>query len=69
MWSVEVSGRSIVAWNALCQPKSHGDLGIKEVFAWNKCVFSNYLFDLTNNPLGSIWHDWMHKYVLQSEDI
>lgn len=58
-----------MAWNVIFQPKSHGDLGIKEVLAWNKCVFSNYLFELSNRPLGSIWHEWIHKYVLQREDI
>lgn len=70
LWGGEATGRKgIVAWSNICQPKAQGGLGIKEVLSWNKSIICNYIFDLIIRPSGSIWHTWIHTYVLKGNDI
>ena len=70
LWSGGLTGRkSTVAWASLCQPKSQGGMGIKEVLSWNKSVQSNFLFELMISDTQSIWHAWIHTYVLKGGDI
>lgn len=55
----------MVAWNRVCQPKQNGGLGIKEVLAWNKAAIGSYLFDLATSDTSTVWHSWVHAYLLK----
>lgn len=70
LWSGYSEGRkSLVAWKNLCQSKERGGLGIKEVLAWNKSSMCKYLFELDSGGPISLWHKWIHLYVLKGQDI
>ncbi|XP_039064048.1 uncharacterized protein LOC120209025 [Hibiscus syriacus] len=55
-----------VSWGNICQPKSKGDLGLKDLKTWNKAC----LIHLTRKLLtgeGSLWVAWIHNYIIKQQ--
>ncbi|XP_039070178.1 uncharacterized protein LOC120217004 [Hibiscus syriacus] len=56
-----------VSWGNICQPKSEGGLGLKDLKTWNKAC----LIHLTRKLLageGSLSVAWIHNYIIKQQD-
>uniref|UniRef100_A0A803QEQ7 Reverse transcriptase zinc-binding domain-containing protein n=1 Tax=Cannabis sativa TaxID=3483 RepID=A0A803QEQ7_CANSA len=62
-----ISGPGLVAWEAICQPKSAGGLGFRNVSAWNKAGMGKYLWAIANKE-DSLWLRWINSVYLHNGD-
>ncbi|XP_039071287.1 uncharacterized protein LOC120218420 [Hibiscus syriacus] len=56
-----------ISWNYICNPKSKGGLGFKNIKTWNKAC----MIQLIRNILvveGSLWVAWIKLYVIKNKD-
>ncbi|XP_030478052.1 uncharacterized protein LOC115695099 [Cannabis sativa] len=60
-------GPGLVAWEAICQPKSTGGLGFRNVSAWNKAAMGKYLWAIANKE-DSLWLRWINSVYLHNGD-
>lgn len=71
LWSGKEGGgnKARIAWNMVCQPRSHGGLGFKELLAWNRTNMFQWVRDIAANEGHSIWHNWLQAYRLKGQNV
>ncbi|GJZ46362.1 hypothetical protein Tco_0593958 [Tanacetum coccineum] len=61
-------GKSKVAWESVCNPKSQGGLGLKDLGVWNKAMIAKHLWHLAINK-DSLWVKWVNVVKLKGKSI
>lgn len=69
LWSGNETGnRYLVAWTEVTLPYDEGGIGIKEILAWNKGVFSKLIGDIHYNR-ESVWTRWARHNLTHGASI
>ncbi|KAL0293553.1 UNVERIFIED_CONTAM: hypothetical protein Sradi_6930300 [Sesamum radiatum] len=54
-----------VAWEQVCEPISHGGLGIRNIQTMNNALMSKHLWQILIQKHDSIWVSWITKHRLK----
>ncbi|XP_039045554.1 uncharacterized protein LOC120185389 [Hibiscus syriacus] len=57
-----------ISWTKICQLKSEGGLGLKNLKDWNKACLIKLLKNLLAGE-GSLWIAWNHAYVIKGRNL
>ncbi|GFZ03984.1 hypothetical protein Acr_16g0006080 [Actinidia rufa] len=60
--------KALLAWDDICLPKKEGDLGFKNLEAWNLALLSRNLWNISAKK-DTLWVRWMHQNYLQNSCI
>ncbi|KAL0293977.1 UNVERIFIED_CONTAM: hypothetical protein Scaly_3131900 [Sesamum calycinum] len=63
------SGGYKVSWDLVCQPISHGGLGIRNVQSMNQALMAKHLWQVVTNQRDSIWVTWVLLYRLKHHTV
>lgn len=61
-------GRSKVAWDDVCTPKTEGGLGLRNNKIWNSAILMKVLWNIHSNR-DSLWIKWVHGVYLKGRSI
>ncbi|XP_062114171.1 uncharacterized protein LOC133825211 [Humulus lupulus] len=66
LWGVNGNRNKIhlASWNKVCLPKAYGGLGFRNGLAWNKAIFSKYIWAITERP-DLLWVKWINAVYLK----
>ncbi|KAL0433334.1 UNVERIFIED_CONTAM: hypothetical protein Slati_2667700 [Sesamum latifolium] len=60
-------GSNKVAWEQVCTPRAHGEVGIQSVRAMNLAIMSKHIWHILTRKPHSIWVSWVHQYRLKRD--
>lgn len=56
-----------IAWHIICEPKSTGGLGIRQIQMWNKAAIANYFLAISTKQYN-LWIKWIHVVYVKDTD-
>ena len=56
-----------MAWDKLCQPKSAGGLGFRNIFNWNVAFLGKHVWALSTKH-DSVWLKWINSVYIKGAD-
>lgn len=69
LWSGKSEGkRNLVSWKAVCENKSSGGLGVKDLVAFNKALMMTHIWDISLKK-DNLWIKWMNNYFFKDTQI
>ncbi|VFQ88760.1 unnamed protein product [Cuscuta campestris] len=63
--AADYSKSPLVSWDIICQPKSKGGLGLRNIINWNKATIMKLNWDIANKE-NVLWVKWIHSRYIQS---
>ncbi|GJW80705.1 hypothetical protein Tco_0144680 [Tanacetum coccineum] len=63
-----MKGKSKVAWEVVCMPKSEGGLGVRRLETFNKALMILHIWNLLSLK-QSLWVKWIHTYKLKGRSV
>ncbi|VFQ64920.1 unnamed protein product [Cuscuta campestris] len=63
--AADYSKSPLVSWDIICQPKSKGGLGLRNIINWNKATIMKLNWDIANKK-DVLWVKWIHSRYIQS---
>ena len=64
----DMESPGLVAWENLCQAKSKGGLGCRDILAWNKAALFKHIWAIAEKK-DCLWVRWVHHIYLKGDSI
>ncbi|XP_058784809.1 uncharacterized protein LOC131659669 [Vicia villosa] len=64
----DISRKSLIAWESICEPRNARGLNLVELNYWNKATIIKLLWNLQAKS-DKLWVIWMHTYYLKGNEV